>query len=531
MTQRTRALAAMLFALVVGVGAAKPAAAYTPESPEVRRLIDKAKGYLAGKSDDRLGGKCLLALVFLKDGEPGHASVRAALAACEEAKRKNDPGDVYSNGIALIFLCELDAKRYRTLAKYFLQKLEARQKGHGGWGYDERDTGDTSQTQYGTLGIWEAYRNGLSVNGTGPTRCLDWVIRTQDPSGGWGYQGRPAKRGDRIEQDAVRHSMVVAGMSSLLVCADLFGLLQPNADKASEQGNPLPTGFRDADESAASRRKKLSAQGVNQRAMFAALRDGQTWFDERFTVVDKDWNMYYLYSIERFKSFEELLSDSPEEEPEWYNAGVKFLSGSQEAGGSWRTRRNKREISTAFATLFLLRSTQKSLKRTLGDGVMVSGRGAPVALARKKGLNPGGLLTKATSSRVTDMLAMLDSGEADRVEALASDPAAFVGGPIDAESARRLQQLARSGDPGVRLLSVRALGKRRKLDDAPTLLYALTDPDRRVVLAARDSLRRLSRRFEGFGLPDSYDQRQQFEAVAKWKEWYLSFRPNAVIDL
>ena len=77
----------------------------------------------------------------------------------------------------------------------------------------------------------------------------------------------------------------------------------------------------------------------------------------------------------------------------------------------------------------------------------------------------------------------------------------------------------------------------------PLLIYALTDPDWRVVKEARDGLRFFSRKFRGFGLdymprisPQATKaQREQamtnwhnaqLKAQQEWKAWYLSVRPD-----
>ena len=95
---------------------------------------------------------------------------------------------------------------------------------------------------------------------------------------------------------------------------------------------------------------------------------------------------------------------------------------------------------------------------------------------------------------------MLDDEGSDALEALVNDPNALQVNNVGPEQARRLQQIVKSGDAAGRILAVRALAKMRNLDYAPSLIYALTDPDRRVVREARDGLRYLSRRFQGFGL-------------------------------
>jgi len=77
------------------------------------------------------------------------------------------------------------------------------------------------------------------------------------------------------------------------------------------------------------------------------------------------------------------------------------------------------------------------------------------------------------------------------------------------------------------MAAVRALAKTRNFDNVPTLIYALTDPDRQVMCEARDALRRLSRRPGGFGLPDRPSESGRLAAIKAWKQWYLAVRPDA----
>jgi HEAT repeat protein len=128
------------------------------------------------------------------------------------------------------------------------------------------------------------------------------------------------------------------------------------------------------------------------------------------------------------------------------------------------------------------------------------------------------------------MLAMIDAGDDALLDDLARDPSQLVVDRFEPQNARRLQQLARGGEPEVRLLAVRALGRSGKFDFVPTLIYALTDPDSRIVLEARDGLRFISRRFGGFGPPDNFNDQQRYEAVDAWKQWYRSMRPGAVLE-
>ena len=74
------------------------------------------------------------------------------------------------------------------------------------------------------------------------------------------------------------------------------------------------------------------------------------------------------------------------------------------------------------------------------------------------------------------------------------------------------------------------MGKTRNLDHVPLLIHALEDDNLDIARAARDSLRRMSRRFRGFGMPDDPDEVQRHRAVSQWQAWYLAIRPDAVLE-
>ena len=89
------------------------------------------------------------------------------------------------------------------------------------------------------------------------------------------------------------------------------------------------------------------------------------------------------------------------------------------------------------------------------------------------------------------------------------------------------------------MLAVKTLGKVRDLENVPVLLFALTDPDVRIVLEADKALRFVSRKFRGVGLPGDLEPPTndvkspagawpQVKAAQKaWKDWFLAIRPDA----
>ena len=99
---------------------------------------------------------------------------------------------------------------------------------------------------------------------------------------------------------------------------------------------------------------------------------------------------------------------------------------------------------------------------------------------------------------------------------------------------KRLRKIVRSGSVDKRIASVKVLAKRKPDDSTISLLiYAMTDPDYRVVNAAHQSLCFFSRKLDGFGLKrlknnvELKKRKANVNAtVFRWKRWYRKLRPN-----
>ena len=522
----------LLLALAVFISSScsySPLLAVTPESPEVRKLIQAGLKSLDGHNERRLGGLCLIALAFIKDGaSPENPHVQTAVQACQQTTGQQMAKEgMYTNGLAIIFLAELDADKYRNKISQFAGALFARQKAHGGWGYSSYNKGDTSQTQYAALSIWELLQVGMAPSVGKVDACTNWMLRTQDPSGAWGYQGNDPGSFQLTEQSKVTASMLAAGMGSTLIFGNVLGLTKPGAGSEVVEQQPISSVLKVA-EPEGKRVRTISGSSVRKEQLLSAISRGQAWYEKNFDeklIAESEYPAYMLYSLERYKSFEELLQGAPEEEPEWYQMGYRYLKEEQQPEGGWKSR-SRPPCSTAFAVLFLLRSTQKSIKANLGQGTLVGGRGLAANLSRMK-MRQGRLVTEEKPTEIDQFLGMLDGEGSADLEALVNDPTALQVNNVSLDEARRLQQLAKSGDPTGRILAVRALSNMQNLDFAPTFIYALTDPDRRVVREARDGLRFVSRKFKGYGLEDNFDDSQRYAAIDRWKTWYRLVRPSA----
>jgi len=539
--------AAVFPCLLVGVialiqfSAVYRASAVTPQSPEVRKLIDAGLEFLATAEDDpngqKLGGRCLVGLAFLKANRRDHPRVASALKACRDTMAVEvnlETLDVYSNGLAIIFLSEASAQDYRREIQWYLNVLRQRQKGHGGWGYSHLPSGDTSQTQYAALGLWEAHRAGFRLDASFVELLAEWLMRTQGPDGAWGYQGIVGPPGELVPQSGVSGTMLAAGLGSTYICADLFGfradLDSAHASSTDEDRQPpLPAALRRIDGATPKTPLSIVRSGrIKAGDLGKTIRSAHAWMNQNYKIETFNYTYYYLYALERCKSFQEFFGGEWNDEPTWYNEGFELLRKQAAGGGSWNGGCGP-TCDTAFAVLFLLRSTKQSIRKGIGEGALTSGRGLPSNLSKAK-LVGGQLVIEQTRTRIDELLAMVDAGDDAKLDDLARDSSQLMVDKVDEQNARRLQQLARGGEPDVRLLAVRALGRSGKFDYVTTLIYALTDPDRRVVLEARDGLRFISRRFKGAGPPDDFTDQQRYEAVDAWKQWYRALRPDAVFE-
>jgi HEAT repeat protein len=94
----------------------------------------------------------------------------------------------------------------------------------------------------------------------------------------------------------------------------------------------------------------------------------------------------------------------------------------------------------------------------------------------------------------------------------------------------RLRLLAGSGVADARLAAVRILGELRDLDSSETLIAALADDDWRVVVAADESLRLIGRAVSPSPLGEKPDDKARSAAAQRWKQWYVTIRPDAQFE-
>ncbi|MCA9170830.1 MAG: hypothetical protein KDB23_24305, partial [Planctomycetales bacterium] len=364
----------------------------------------------------------------------------------------------------------------------------------------------------------------FTVDPNSAAKVANWLIRTQDPSGGWGYQGREAKGDQRERQDTVQQSLSAAGCGSSYVVGDLLRL---TSDMRAKAGDGLPPALRVVRQNGKVPTMGPVTDKVNRTRLKSALADGDQWFERNFTIQPPEWVYYYMYALERYKSFRELTLGREEKEPDWYNTGVDFLKRTQADDGSWSE--SGAGPDTCFGILFLIRGTRKSIQKAEGyDGLLKGGRGLPGTADVTIGAN-GQIVKTPFQGEAESLLSILESSAGDDLDTLGEDLRIKLSDDPATRSREmeRLRRLAGADEFAVRMAALQALYSTRDLDNVPTFIFALGDPDPRIVRKARDALRLLSRKINGFGLGDDPTDGEKLDAISRWKEWYQALRPDA----
>jgi hypothetical protein len=523
------------------------AVALTPTSPEVKAAVEKGIAFLESEhaDDARVGGEALHGYALLSYGvDHSDLKVAAAAAKIHAALKDRDSakfdGDarVYSIGLSILFLVKLDPKKYHDDIECLLGFLRKGQKPHGGWGYPDKPDGDTSMTQYGVLSSWTAKAAGFKIPQESIESVAGWLLKTQDPSGAFGYQGVIGKGNELVGQiPPLGPSMTAAGSGSLYICAYFLGLIQEK-----EKDDNLPSALKEVKEKELKERIKTKLDPHAVRDTEARAKEWMKknkWLDANAPLADlKQWAHYYLYALERCMAFRYLYDHTPDAlqvEPDWYNTGAEFLMKTQGKDGSWS---NQADVAgpvpdTSFAILFLMRNTQRVILkiRPYGEGTMIVGRGIPKNTDKIE-LEHGNVVARPLRGPGEELLKKLDNPDGrdfdNSVELLAQLPADQVEN-LAAKYGDKIRKLVGSKSPEARLAAVEALGKSRDLDNVETLIYALTDPDYRVVRAANVGLLRIRRVPTTVVLPENFSDEDRRLLVEKWKAWYQMIRPSAEV--
>lgn len=540
------------FAVALCVPVANVAIAYTPFDPEIEKMVEGGLRYLEANLNAKtgydfgpaIGGgtgeKVLAGYAHLKAAhDPNNPVVKKGIESAITIVRGlagGDSGDhtnsksVYNAGIAAMLLAEADKTAYRkeleTLARFF----RIAQFRGGGFGYNKDHLGDVSQTQYAMLGLWTLNNAGVEIDFGIIPKTSNWLNRVQDPSGGWPYQGvDPGASGKLVSQTRVSASMALAGGSANLIAGDILGLWGDALSQNNPQIDGLPKAIKLAND-----RKKEANVTIPHEPVLASIVRCQQYLATNSSDPGKlrsVWPYYQLYTLERYESFREVafgLEKDPS--PAWYNDGVEFLKKRENPqGGFDKEVEVTPSVSTAFAILFLIRSTQKAIA-AVSRGSLAGGYGLP-SDTTKITVNGTQIKGEPVATSVEDLLSLLEADDPKAADSssipedlkLQADPAARRA-QID-----RLERLVRGSQSWqARRVAARLLGQSDELRVVPALIFALSDPDSKVKQYADDGLCFISRKFDGVGFPAKPNSDEIRLAQRLWREWFLSVMPGYI---
>jgi HEAT repeats len=507
----------LIFALVATL-VFDPSGASGQTDPIVARGVEYLKGTTRSGG---LGEITLSALALIKADVPASdPSLARALAAITKRfsssdytpERQGGP-EIYEAAVTVMALSSLDPVTYKQQIELAARYIASQQKPNGCWDYQYRQNGDTSISQYAVLGLWEAENAGVSISPSTWDLAAQWFISSQSAAGSWNYH-----RDDATPETV---AMTAAGVGSLLICERQLTPYRV----AVKVANPLLIPIE------LEGQPKKYPPRVPQKTVTQAIQAGIGWLAANFTTSDATVighsPFYALYGIERIGA---LADKATLGQRDWFEEGRRYIASKQGGNGGF-TGQYGDGPNTAWAVLFLTKSTAKTLKkiqlRRLGAGTLIGGRGLPKDLSQIS-VAGGHVIARPMDGAVEGMLAVLED---PRVEDAASALAGLVGryrteGPKALRPFQdRFRKLLTDPDQGIRRVAAWSLARTGDLTMALTLIEALKDPDEGVVAEARAGLQLLSRKVDGYGPPPSATPEEKAQAMAKWQSWYEAVRP------
>lgn len=567
-TKTARLLKGSSFGLIVAVfflGTCLEQTAYG-QSEKIRKAITRGVDYLRTTSESKDREKSIVAYAMLKGGESVDSKhISAAISAVKnEIDNKGNYRDfprlknrqiVYQAGCDLMLL-EAAGKagkvKYQNEIQAITNFLIKSQLPGGYWNYlDGVKKADTSVTQFALLGLWSAERAGVKIPPKVWEKTAKWLISSQKNNGGFSYN----------HTHEATLSMTAAGVASLLIIHEyLFPNHTFNAKKTVSRPNKAdPVQNLEIDEEVDENISKKSTPKnyvpkISRDLLTKAIQSGLNWsnnYCRNKKMLSGNWPIYTVYGIERMGALGKIKNLGGRS---WYETGAKELLARQSADGQWTGRSGGPVPNTCFGILFLARTTAKILGQPtpdFGSGLLQGNRGLPDDLSTLTE-NKDGQITKRPTppEKSEDLLSALLNTKSFDVEDVPEKLVEQI--KLGSEKERkqwllpeRRKQILRMADhpnAAVRSVAMWTLGRTGDITIAKILVHALEhDPHFDVVVDAQKALCWLSRKPQGFGLPDkptdnlapNATQEQKLKAIAAWrkkavtvwKKWYLAARP------
>jgi hypothetical protein len=513
---------------------------YTPDDPVVVQMVNRSIRFLEENFEEtaRNDGEIVLCAYahYKVVHDETNPLVQRGIAAAKNFAATIDSAPThkanYEAAISVMLLCDISPDRFRSELATFQRYFNEVQMSHGGFGYEGDRMGDVSQTQYALLAIWTLDRVGFKLDYDRLVRAVQWLLRVQDVNGPWPYHGEVPRTPGLSPQKKTGLSMALAGGSSVLIGGDALRLWGKTLDEADTGIVGLPKAIKRFKEDQNAERRKRAK--IPKEPILRAVGHMEAWRQQNPPKMRSShlyWYFYRIYTTERYESFLEIARGEPKDaSPAWYNTIVAELKNMEDVDGGWSaTAHTNPAVSTAFAVLFLIRSTQRSLGQP-ASAATIGGQGFGEDVSNSKLVGGKATINKPAQS-VTNMLDLLENDGADELDGKAlAETAVLPTDPVERSAQLdRLERLVRGSKSWqARRVSARLLGMSDELRVVPALIFALSDPDDVVRKYARDGLRFISRKFEGYGMPDDPTNSEVRKAQRAWKKWFKTMKPGYV---
>lgn len=591
----------LLFAGCLAASVAQAQEDYFPDHPVVKEMADKAVARLQNTTTSKIGERTLAALAIVQhskrytqtvpqDNPYVNRTIDLILNQFPDDPEEDDDhtapnhenimaqDEFYYPALAMILLCETNAKKYKEYVDRMLVMFEKRQRPNGAFTYyNQPTTGDTSQTQYAALAMFVAKQNGFTFNLEVPKKALNWLCISQQNDGTWRYKLQHNNSPDDpgVPGGASRIptlSIHTAGAGTVYLLADLLQLTRRKKSMNQELNRDigLPRTVTIYVPPALGEDSMLNKKGplvqFQRGKIGGSTSRGNVWLEKNYSVTantavtqsaQSKWDYYYLYALERYAYFREQAEGDVGRGKikNWYNEAVEFLKSKQSGDGMFQSDFAAMEpgtVSTAFGVLVLVRSSEILVQPSV-DSQVLGGRGFDKDKVLRQ---QGGKIVKVGAEKtLNDTLSLLNDKNVEQeqlkelTESLKKQVVEFRqrDDKSRGEIKAFLRSMVKARSYYRRLIAVRFLAGEQDMDNVPALLYALGDPDFRICLEAHNGLRLVSRKIDSLNVssdtlenamrdPDALALeadtksrlRIDFDRVKKeWTEWYLKIRPNA----
>ena len=528
------------------VNAAPPTTGVPAYDAAVRSGVGFLKKYLADpRSSGGISHKAIAAYALVKAEEsPTSPDIQKVITEIKKKvstagyKPHDSSHHIYEAGVDAMLLTDSDENANRAEIYAIAEYIISQQGSDGSWDYPDRTVGDTSMAQYALLGLWAADRAGFDVPLEVWDKAAAWHIKTQNSDGGFIYHpGMSVSAGTGGAGPTLN---MTAGATGTLAIARLYlfpeGQQKKDEKEESKVFGVLEAKVNEPTAPKATYRPKVSSAGLN-----GAITRGMGWLTNRFRPVsDLPYKIYFNYALERTCALNEVKQLGGR--IDWYKTSGDHLLTIQNAEGYWDTIASK-EVATAFAILFYLRPTKKTIVEQYGSGLLTGGRGLPDDLSKAE-FDGGKIKERKMEGPLDELLSELSKLDPDNFEAAQAAIVEKVQlgnreellGQMD-----QIRKLITHSNADARRTAVWALGRSGDLKDANLLINALQDNNVDVLVEAYNALCYLSRRITGVGLPsnplddlpvnpsqaqiDAAVNRWRDEATKRWTAWYLRIRP------